>query len=338
MTLSVVKINIYRFFMREILLKFPTLARIKLMNDQVIAVLIPCYNEEATIGQTVRDFRAALPEAQVYVYDNNSRDRTIEAARDAGAIVRQEPLQGKGNVLRRMFADIEADIYLITDGDATYDAASAPSMIKLLQSEQLDMVNGMRVSDAIAAYRPGHRFGNALFTGIIAMLFGNRFQDILSGYRVFSRRFVKSFPALSTGFEIETELTVHALELRMPVMELQTPYNERPEGSVSKLNTWRDGFRILCMIIKLTKRGRPLFFFSVIGAVLALMAVVISIPLLHTYLQTGLVPRFPTAILATGIMVMAMLSVTAGMILDTVTTGRLEMKRMMYLNVRKHEK
>lgn len=304
------------------------------MTDPVIAVLIPCYNEEASIGQTVRGFRAALPEAAIYVYDNNSRDRTMEVARAAGAIVRREPLQGKGNVLRRMFADIEADIYVIADGDATYDAASAPGMIKLLQSEHLDMVNGMRVTNATAAYRRGHRFGNALFTTIIANLFGKRFQDILSGYRVFSRRFVKSFPALSTGFEIETELTVHALELRMPVMEVPTPYNERPEGSVSKLNTWRDGFKILMMIIKLTKRGRPMFFFSSFGALLALSAVIIAMPLLQTYLETGLVPRFPTAILATGIMIMAMLSVTAGLILNTVATGRLEMKRMMYLNVR----
>ncbi len=304
------------------------------MPDPVIAVLIPCYNEETAIEHTVRDFRSALPTATIYVYDNNSSDRTCEVARAAGAIVRKEPLQGKGNVLRRMFADIDADIYVISDGDATYDAASAPRMIELLLTEHLDMVNGMRVTEIVKAYRPGHRFGNALFTKIIALLFGSRFQDILSGYRVFSRRFVKSFPALSSGFEIETELTVHALELRLPVMEVQTPYKDRPEGSVSKLNTWRDGFRILCVIVALVKRGRPLLFFSVIGVVLALVSIGISIPLLKTYLATGLVPRFPTAILSTGIMILSFLSFTAGLILDTVTTGRREAKRMVYLNMK----
>jgi hypothetical protein len=233
-----------------------------------------------------------------------------------------------------MFADIDADIYVLTDGDATYDAASAPRMIELLLTEHLDMVNGMRVTEIVKAYRPGHRFGNALFTKIIALLFGSRFQDILSGYRVFSRRFVKSFPALSSGFEIETELTVHALELRIPVMEIQTPYKDRLEGSVSKLNTWRDGFRILCVIVTLVKRGRPLFFFSAIGVVLALIAIGISIPLLNTYMATGLVPRFPTAILSTGIMILSFLSFTAGLILDTVTTGRREAKRMVYLNIK----
>lgn len=305
------------------------------MAELVIAVLIPCYNEETAIGQTVRDFKSALPSATIYVYDNNSSDRTCEVARAAGAIVRRESLQGKGNVLRRMFADIDADLYVLTDGDATYDAASAPRMIELLLTEHLDMVNGMRVTEIVKAYRRGHRFGNALFTKMIALLFGSRFQDILSGYRVFSRRFVKSFPALSSGFEIETELTVHALELRIPVMEVQTPYKDRLEGSVSKLNTWRDGFRILCVIVALVKRGRPLFFFSVIGVVLALMAICISIPLLRTYMETGLVPRFPTAILSTGIMILSFLSFTAGLILDTVTTGRLEAKRMIYLNIKR---
>jgi len=304
------------------------------MTDPIIAVLIPCYNEEAAIAQTIAGFRSALPGATIYVYDNNSHDRTIEIARTAGAIVRKEPMQGKGNVVRRMFADIDADIYVLTDGDATYDAASAPRMIELLQTECLDMVNGQRVTDITAAYRSGHRFGNALFTRIIGLLFGSRFQDILSGYRVFSRRFVKSFPVLSTGFEIETELTVHALELRMPAMELPTPYKDRPEGSVSKLNTWRDGFRISWMIVKLVKKGRPLFFFGIICILLALLSIIISIPIITTYLETGLVPRVPTAILSTGIMILSFLSLTAGLILDTVTTGRVEIKRLMYLSIR----
>ncbi|MDB5963335.1 MAG: glycosyl transferase [Massilia sp.] len=298
-----------------------------------IAVILPCYNEEAAIGAVVRSFRKELPSARIYVYDNNSKDRTSQVAAEAGAIVRSETLQGKGNVVRRMFADIEADVYLMCDGDITYDAPSAPALIRKLLEDNLDMVVGCRIDSEQASYRAGHRFGNALFTGSVASLFGNRFTDILSGYRAFSRRYVKSFPALSNGFEIETELTVHALELRMPIGELDTPYGARMEGSQSKLSTYRDGFRILMMITKLFKSERPLAFFSIIFALLTLAAVGLSIPLLLTYIETGLVPRLPTAVLAASIMLLAFLSLTCGLILDTVTHGRREMKRLAYLTV-----
>jgi glycosyltransferase involved in cell wall biosynthesis len=296
-----------------------------------IAVLVPCYNEEAAIGSVVRDFRAALPGATIYVYDNNSRDRTALVAAEAGAIVRQETLQGKGNVVRRMFADVEADVYVMVDGDDTYHAASAPNLIHKLLSEQLDMVNGARVTEIEAAYRPGHRFGNLLLTSLVTMVFGRRTADMLSGYRVFSRRFVKSFPTLSKGFEIETELTVHALEMRMPMAEVATPYKDRPPGSVSKLSTFRDGFRILFMIGKLVKEERPLEFFSIAAGVLALIALVLIVPIIVTFLETGLVPRLPTAVLSMGLMILAFLAVASGLILDTVTRGRREMKRIAYL-------
>jgi glycosyltransferase involved in cell wall biosynthesis len=298
-----------------------------------LAVLVPCYNEEAAVAAVVRDFRAALPDAAIYVYDNNSRDRTVEVARAAGAIVRREPLQGKGNVVRRMFADIEADVYVLVDGDATYHAPSAPTMVDRLVREHLDMVVGCRVDSEQAAYRAGHRLGNALFTGSVARLFGNRFTDILSGYRAFSRRFVKSFPALAKGFEIETELTVHALELRMPIAEMNTPYGARPEGSQSKLSTYRDGLKILRMMAVLFKDERPLQCFSIVFGVLALTSVLLAVPIARTYMETGLVPRFPTAILATGIMLLAFLSLTCGFILDTVTHGRRELKRLSYLSI-----
>ncbi|AWK90102.1 glycosyltransferase family 2 protein [Azospirillum thermophilum] len=298
-----------------------------------VAVLIPCYNEEAAIGKVVSDFRAALPDATIYVYDNNSRDRTVEVARTAGAVVRREPLQGKGNVMRRMFSDIEADVYVLVDGDDTYHAASAPAMIEKLVSEQLDMVNGQRVTDIAAAYRPGHRFGNKLLTGMVAAIFGSRIQDMLSGYRVFSRRFVKSFPALASGFETETELTVHALELNMPVDEVKTPYKDRPPGSVSKLSTYRDGFRILRTILILVKEERPLAFFSSLALAFLILSLALAEPIIVTYWQTGLVPRLPTAVLATGIMLLAFLSLTCGLILDTVTHGRREMKRLRYLTI-----
>ena len=298
-----------------------------------LAVLVPCYNEEAAVGAVVKDFLAALPHATVYVYDNNSRDRTVEVARAAGAVVRREPLQGKGNVVRRMFADIEADVYVLVDGDATYHAPSAPAMVDRLVRERLDMVVGCRVDSEQAAYRAGHRLGNAVFTGSVARLFGNRFTDILSGYRVFSRRFVKSFPALAKGFEIETELTVHALELRMPIAEMSTPYGARPEGSQSKLSTYRDGLKILRMMAVLFKDERPLQCFSIVFGVLALTSLLLSVPIVRTYMETGLVPRFPTAILATGIMLLAFLSLTCGFILDTVTHGRREMKRLAYLSI-----
>jgi glycosyltransferase involved in cell wall biosynthesis len=298
-----------------------------------IAVLIPCYNEEAAIAKTIGDFRQALPAAKIYVYDNNSRDRTVEVARQAGAIVRSEPLQGKGNVVRRMFADIEADIYVLTDGDATYDAASAPKMIAALREGPLDMVNGSRVTTIEKAYRPGHRFGNWLLTGMVAWIFGSRFSDMLSGYRVMSRRYVKSFPALSAGFETETELTVHALELRMPIVEIETPYKDRPEGSVSKLSTFKDGFRILWTIIVLVKEERPMQFFSLLAVFFAAFSTALIVPILVRFFETGLVPRLPTAILSMGMMIVAFLCLTCGLILDTVTRGRREMKRMRYLNI-----
>jgi glycosyltransferase involved in cell wall biosynthesis len=298
-----------------------------------IAVLIPCYNEEAAVPKVVADFRKALPGAAIYVYDNNSRDRTVEVARSAGAIVRTEPLQGKGNVVRRMFADVEADVYVLVDGDATYDAASAPMMVKKLLDGPLDMVNGARVTDIEKAYRPGHRFGNWLLTSMVSWIFGDRFSDMLSGYRVMSRRYVKSFPALSAGFETETELTVHALELRMPTAEVATPYKDRPVGSVSKLSTFRDGFRILWTIVVLVKEERPMHFFSVFALLSALASTILIVPIVIEFFQTGLVPRLPTAVLSMGLMILGFLSLTCGLVLDTVTRGRREMKRMRYLNI-----
>ncbi len=304
------------------------------LSPHRIAVILPCYNEEAAIAGVVRDFRAALPQAAVYVYDNNSKDRTVARAREAGAIVRSEHRQGKGQVVRRMFADVEADIYVLADGDGTYHAASAPALIEKLVAENLDMVVGCRLTRFEGeAFRRGHRFGNDLLTGCLGLFFGRSFTDILSGYRVFSRRYVKSFPALSAGFETETELSVHALELRMPIAEVETPYGARSAGSTSKLRTYRDGFRILSMILALFKEERPLVFFSIIAGVLALIAVVLAYPVFVTYIETGLVPRFPTAILATGLMILACLSLTCGFILDTVTLGRRELKRLFYLSL-----
>ncbi|MCD2323985.1 glycosyltransferase family 2 protein [Sphingomonas sp. IC-56] len=296
-----------------------------------VAVLLPCYNEEAAIGQTVAAFRAALPGAGIYVYDNNSRDRTIEVARAAGAVVRSERTQGKGNVVRRMFADVDADIYVMADGDLTYDASVAPAMVDRLVREGLDMIVGTRVHEAAEAYRRGHVLGNRAMTGFLAGLFGRSFTDIFSGYRVFSRRFVKSFPVLSSGFEIETEISVHALELKMPVGEVETRYFARPEGSASKLSTYRDGLRILRTIVTLYRYERPMLFFGLIAALFASLAVVLAIPLGVTYVQTGLVPRFPTAILATGLMILAFLNLFSGLILDTVVRGRREMRRLAYL-------
>jgi len=296
-----------------------------------LAVLVPCFNEEAAIASVIASFRSALPAAEIYVYDNNSKDRTVAIAREAGAIVRSERRQGKGHVVRRMFADVDADVYVLVDGDATYDAPSAPRMIEKLVRERLDMVVGLRVDQEQAAWRPGHRVGNRMLTGFLSEVFGQAFTDILSGYRVFSRRFVKSFPVLSDGFEIETELTVHALELSMPVAEIETPYYARPQGSFSKLNTWRDGFRILGTILKLYRSEKPLRFFSVIGIFLALVSIGLAIPILVTYLEQGIVPRLPTAVLSTGLMIVAVLSVSSGLVLDTVTRGRREMKLLTYL-------
>jgi glycosyltransferase involved in cell wall biosynthesis len=299
-----------------------------------VAVLVPCYNEERAVAKVVADFRTALPDAAIYVYDNNSTDGTVEAARLAGAVVRRETYQGKGHVVRRMFNDVEADVYVLVDGDATYDAASAPAMIGKLIDERLDMVVAARVDQDVAAYRRGHRTGNWLLTGFVAHMFGRSFTDILSGYRTFSRRFVKSFPILSGGFEIETELTVHALELELPVGEVATPYFSRPSGSASKLSTFSDGFRILWTVLKLYRAERPLSLFGAFGVALAIMSIGLALPIFVTYLQEGLVPRLPTAVLATGLMLLAFLSIACGLILDTVTRGRRELKLIAYLALR----
>ena len=298
-----------------------------------IAVLLPCYNEEATIAATVAGFRSALPGATVYVYDNNSGDRTSDIAAQSGAVVRTERQQGKGHVVRRMFADIDADVYVMADGDLTYDPAAAPQMVSLLLAEQYDMVVGTRRHEAAGSERKGHVLGNRVFTGLLARLFGRSFNDIFSGYRVFSRRFAKSFPVLSSGFEIETEMSVHALELRMPVGEVETRYLARPEGSESKLSTYGDGWRILKTIATLYRIERPVLFYGGIGALLLVAALILSIPLVVTYVETGLVPRVPTAILVTGMTIVAVLCFFAGLILDTVTRGRREMRRLAYLSL-----
>jgi glycosyltransferase involved in cell wall biosynthesis len=296
-----------------------------------IAVLLPCYNEEAAVSDVISAFKTALPQAVVYVYDNNSTDRTIDIAQAAGAVVRTEIHQGKGYVVRRMFADVDADIYVLADGDATYHAPSAGTMIARLIGENLDMVVGARVDRDEAAYRRGHRFGNRLLSGFVTRIFGRSFSDMLSGYRVFSRRFVKSFPVLSGGFEIETELTIHALELELPVTEVNTPYYSRPMGSTSKLHTWRDGLRILWSIFQIYRAERPLAFFSAIAIALAAMSLALGIPIFITFVHEGLVPRFPSAILATGLMLAAFLAFSSGLVLDTVTRGRREIKLLAYL-------
>jgi glycosyltransferase involved in cell wall biosynthesis len=303
------------------------------MSDARIAVLVPCYNEEAAIALVVRDFRAALPSASIYVYDNNSKDETVARAREAGAIVRTETRQGKGNVVRRMFADIEADIYVLVDGDDTYDASASPMLIRKLVEEGLDIVSGQRVATGHSAYRPGHVLGNRMLTGLTAMMFRVKLHDMLTGYRVMSRRFVKSFPFTAEGFGIETELTVHAVRLLMPMVEVETRYKERPEGSVSKLNTYRDGFRILFTIAALVREERPLIFFTTIFAALAIFSLILGTPVVFEYFQTGFVPRLPTALVAVGSMVLAFLSLASGLILDTVTRGRWEDKRMAYLAI-----
>jgi glycosyltransferase involved in cell wall biosynthesis len=302
-------------------------------NQMRVAVLVPCYNEEAAIAKVVADFNAALPEAMIYVYDNNSRDHTVERAVAAGAVVRTERRQGKGNVVRRMFADIEADIYVLVDGDDTYDAGASPRMIARMIEDGADLLTARRIHTDAAAYRPGHVLGNRLLTGLTALLFRVHLSDMLSGYRVFSRRFVKSFPFTAEGFAIETELTVHAVQLMMPMVEMDTRYKERPVGSVSKLNTFRDGFRILGTIFYLTREERPLIFFAAISLLFAAVAAIIGAPVVSEYFSTGLVPRLPTAVLATGLMVIAFLSLTCGLILDTVTRGRWEAKRMAYLAI-----
>jgi glycosyltransferase involved in cell wall biosynthesis len=304
------------------------------MDRYKIAILVPCYNEEVSVAQVVKDFAAALPTAGIFVFDNNSTDKTAKVARAAGAAVFKVLHQGKGFVVRRMFADIEADIFVLVDGDATYDAASAPRMIERLIADRLDMVIGNRVDREAAAYRAGHRTGNRLLTAFVASVFGPNFKDMLSGYRVFSRRFVKSFPMLSGGFEIETELTIHALELGLAVAEIDTPYFARPKGSASKLNTWRDGFRILWTILQLYRSERPLPFFGALGYALAIASIGLAIPIVVTFLETHTVPRLPTAVLSMGIMLMAFLSFSVGLVLDTVTRGRREMKLLAYLSHR----
>jgi hypothetical protein len=296
-----------------------------------VAVLIPCLNEAKTVGQVVADFRAALPDAQIYVFDNGSSDGTAEVARDAGAVVRREPRAGKGHVVQRMFADVDADVYVLVDGDATYQASAAPRMLEMLREAQLDMVVGCRQSEAEAAYRAGHRFGNAMLTGFLARVFGAGFSDLLSGYRVLSRRYVKTFPCLSSGFEIETEMAVHALTLGLPCGEVATQYGARPEGSASKLRTWSDGFRILRTMMNLLRQEKPAQFFGIAGSMIALLATALALPLVRTYLATGLVPRFPTAILCTGLMVIALLTFCCGLILDSVARSRMEARRLAYL-------
>ena len=296
-----------------------------------IAVLVPCFNESAAIGKVVADFRAALPDATVYVYDNNSTDDTQAVAADAGAEVRREMRRGKGNVVRRMFQDIEADVYVMVDGDDTYDAAVAPALIERLIEDNLDMVVGRRIETHQAAYRAGHRLGNRVLTGLVRWLFGAQIDDMLSGYRVFSRRFVKSFPSFSREFEIETELTVHAMQMRMPIAEIATDYKERPPGSTSKLRTFRDGWRILLTITNLMRNERPLMFFSLVGLLIALAAIALGVPVVLAYLETGEVRRFPTAILCSGLGVISVVCVATGLILDLVAHVRREARRLVYL-------
>lgn len=303
------------------------------MSNIKIAILIPCYNESVTIKKVVEDFKQSVPNALIYVFDNNSTDNTITIAQHAGALIHTVNYQGKGNVIRRMFADIDADIYLLVDGDDTYNANTAPDMIKKLLDENLDMVVGCRTTSEVTAYRSGHRLGNVLLSNCVAHLFGKTFSDMLSGYRVFSRRFVKSFPAMSTGFEIETELTIHALELRMPTAEINTHYKSRPQGSSSKLNTYKDGCRILFTILRIYQYEKPLVFFSLIGVIMSVSAVTLSIPIFIEFFASGTVPKLPTAVLITGMMIISFLSFMTALILDTVTRGRQEMKRLSYLTV-----
>ncbi len=302
-----------------------------ILKEVSISVLIPAYNEEKGIGRVVARFRQALPSAEIFVYDNNSLDRTIEAAHQLGAIVRQEPRQGKGYVVRRMFADIDSDIYILVDGDNTYDPGMAPTLVETLIHNGLDMINCARIPTTATAYRPGHQLGNYLLSGIVRMIFGNNFQDMLSGYRVLSRRFVKSFPIMTTGFEIETELTIHALELDMPSMEIPCHLHNRLEGSESKLKTFSDGFRILRTIANLVRQEKPMAVFSAITVAFSMLSLILIYPLIETYIETGLVPRLPTVILSTGLMLGALLSIACGLVLDTVTRGRNEAKRLAYL-------
>ena len=298
-----------------------------------LAVLIPCFNEAVALPSVIADFRDAFPDATIYVYDNNSSDGSAEVARRCGAQVRQETQQGKGNVVRRMFADVDADVYLLVDGDDTYSAKTGPAMVRLLLEQRLDMVVARRISADASSYRFGHQLGNRTFTGIVGWLFGSRVSDMLSGYRVLSRRFVKSFPALSTGFEIETELTVHALSLNIPLGEIPSEYTGRPAASESKLHTVRDGARILLLILRLTKAEKPLLFFSAIFTALAAAALILGIPLILEWLQTGLVTRLPTALLSASLMVIGFLGLTNGILLSSLARNQREIKRMHYVNL-----
>ncbi|CAH1687898.1 Glycosyltransferase involved in cell wall biosynthesis [Hyphomicrobiales bacterium] len=302
-------------------------------SEPRIAVLVPCYNEAASIDAVVRDFRASLPQADIFVYDNNSTDDTVAIATAAGAIVRSEPRQGKGFVVRRMFADVDADVYVIVDGDDTYDASAAPRLVELVLKDNCDLVNGARVPTNEAAFRAGHKFGNRMLSALVSMIFGKRNNDMLSGYKALSRRMVKSFPIKSSGFEIETELLIHVLELGLPVAEIRTPYRERGEGSESKLRTYRDGFRIIWLISHLIRDEKPLQFFAAVAAILALVAVALGVPVVITFAETGLVPRLPTALLATGLVISSLLALTAGLVLDSVARARREFKLLSYLGL-----
>lgn len=304
------------------------------LQEKKIAVLIPCYNEELTIGNVISDFRKYLPSAEIYVYDNNSRDRTFSVASSMGVHVRKEPVQGKGAVVRRMFRDIDADYYVMVDGDSTYDAAIAPKMVSMASADNLDLVNGVRIESASNSYRSGHRFGNTLLTGTVRQIFGNRVKDMLSGYKVFSKRFVKSFPISESGFGIETELSIHALELEMPIGHVDGNYSGRPEGSQSKLNTYKDGFRILHLIIRLFKHERPFTFFACISVFLFFISFSMMIPIIEHYFKTHTVPRFPTVVISSSIATAAILSLFSGIILNTVTKGRRETKFLFYLNIK----
>jgi glycosyltransferase involved in cell wall biosynthesis len=311
----------------------PAIAALVPTPQPRVAILIPCCNEEASIADVVSAFRAALPHATVYVYDNNSTDRTALMARAAGAVTRRESRQGKGHVVRRMFADVDADFFILVDGDGTYDAAAAPGMVQLLMEHTLDMVTATRLADSGDAYRPGHHFGNRLLTGIVSHVFGGGIGDVLSGYRGFSRRFVKSFPALSDGFETEAEFSIHALSLRMPMAQVAAAYHERSAGSVSKLHTYADGFRILRAIIMLIAHERPMPSFCLLAGILLLAALGSGLPVVVTFMQTGLVPRLPTALLATGLVLLASLTGGCGLILDAVARGRRELRRLAYLAI-----
>jgi glycosyltransferase involved in cell wall biosynthesis len=298
-----------------------------------IAVLIPCYNEEATIKKVVNDFQLGIPSALVYVYNNASTDGTVEIATKAGAIVRTEPNKGKGNVMRRMFSDIEADIYIIVDGDDTYEASKCLEMVNKLIDSNLDMVIASRKTEnSEGEYRWGHVFGNRMLTRSVSLIFGHGFTDMLSGYRVMSHRFVKSFPIASKGFEIETEITIHALQIGASCAEIETLYDSRPEGSESKLNTFKDGFKILWMILILFKEGKPFQFFGLLSLFFFIISVVLSISIFSTYIETGMVPKIPTAVLSTGLMILSFFSLIAGVILDSLSRSRLEVKRANYLS------